>query len=286
MRRLSPTFLDCLKSGFLSEVTERVRRDHDLNLEIRSSYINVYYKGNSLLKLTETGVIPRYKTFVERRFLEGIQIPPVLTESTTPAFVSAIPFIKENIIKYGKKSLEIEYEQMVIRGNNYEPHNNTEYYVVDRQYANPDGRFDLSGIYWQRGGRQRNREAQVCLMEIKLGLNRDIRELHNQLARYYQYLEARAADFAEELETVFRQKLELGLYDLPANRVNAMKTLRFSRNVEDFQFIVVLVDYNENSSLLALDELVNLSFAKQIKVFRTGFGMWQQNVKPLLSSIN
>src|SRR5689334_7277942 len=34
MRKLSPTFLNCLKSGFLSEITEYVRRDHDLNLEI------------------------------------------------------------------------------------------------------------------------------------------------------------------------------------------------------------------------------------------------------------
>jgi hypothetical protein len=281
MRSLSETFLNCLKSGFLSPLTESVRRDHDLNLEIRSSSINIYYKGNSLLKLMETGVVPRYNTLVESKFLEGIQIPSVLTESTTTAFVKVIPFIKENIIKYGKRSLEIEYEQMIIRANNYEPHNNTEYYVVDRQYANPDGRFDLSGIYWKREGRQRNREAQVCLMEIKFGLNPDIRELHNQIARYHQYLQSHAAEFAEELEFVFRQKLDLGLYDLPANRINAMKTLKLSKVIDDYQFIVILVDYNENSSLLNLEELAKLSFHPQIKVFRTGFGMWRHNVIPL-----
>jgi hypothetical protein len=61
-----------------------------------------------------------------------------------------------------------------------------------------------------------------------------------------------------------------------------MKTLTFSRKIEDFQFIVVLVDYNENSSLFALDELGKLPFAKQIKVFRTGFGMWKNNIVPIL----
>jgi hypothetical protein len=40
--------------------------------------------------------------------------------------VNRIPLLKENIIRYGKSSLEIEYEQMIIRANNYEPRNNTE----------------------------------------------------------------------------------------------------------------------------------------------------------------
>src|SRR6476620_7336059 len=40
MRKLSPSCLNCLKSGFLSAISEYVRRDHDLNLEIRDNYIN------------------------------------------------------------------------------------------------------------------------------------------------------------------------------------------------------------------------------------------------------
>ena len=51
MRQLSDKFLERLKSGFLSGVTEGVKADPDLNLEIRDAYINVYYKGNSLVKL-------------------------------------------------------------------------------------------------------------------------------------------------------------------------------------------------------------------------------------------
>ena len=35
MRGLSDTFLTCLKTGFLSCITDDVKRDQDLNLEIR-----------------------------------------------------------------------------------------------------------------------------------------------------------------------------------------------------------------------------------------------------------
>ena len=39
-----------------------------------------------------------------------------------------------------------------------------------------------------------------------------------------------------------------------------------------------LVDYNPNSKLFALDKIQQLPFAKQIKVFHAGFGMWSQNL--------
>jgi hypothetical protein len=57
-----------------------------------------------------------------------------------------------------------------------------------------------------------------------------------------------------------------------------MKTLTFSRDIHDFQFILVLVDYNRNSRLLALEKLKKLPFADQIKIFYSGFGMWGHNV--------
>jgi hypothetical protein len=281
MRKLSETFLTCLKSDFLSGITEYVRHDHDLNLEIRDSYINIYYKGNSLLKLAGTGSPLHYKADIHKKFLEGLNISLDFTESTVPQFIKNIPLIKENIVQHGKRSLELEYEQMIIRANNFEPRNNTEYFMVDRQYAVREGRFDLTGFYWERAGRRRYQEVPVCLMEIKFALNTDIRDVHNQLARYYEPIKNNAAAIAEEMETVFRQKLELKLYDQSTERINAMRTLTFSRNIEAFQFILVLVDYNPNSSLYSLKDIRNLPFANQIKIFHTGFGMWQSNVRSI-----
>jgi hypothetical protein len=280
-RKLSDTFINCLKSGFLSKITEYVNHDHDLNLEIRESYFNIYFKGHSLLKLRETGSPPRYNAVIDKKFLEGIRISLDFTEGTVSQFVKNIPFIKENIIKHSKRSLELEYEQMIVRANNFEHRNNTEYFIVDRQYTVKEGRFDLTGFYWKMSGRKKYQEVPVCLMEIKFALNTDIRDVHKQLARYYEPIKNNAVAIAEELESVFKQKLELNLYDQPSERINAMKTLTFSRNIDKFQFILVLVDYNQNSSLLDIESIRKLPFAEQIKVFHTGFGMWHHNVNPI-----
>src|SRR5690349_24163836 len=113
MRKISSTFLSCLKSGFLSEITGYVRQDHDLNLEIRESYINVYYKGNSLLKLSEVNSLLHYRAEIHKKFLEGVKLLLDFTESSVPQFIKAIPLIKENIVKHGKHSLELEYEQLI-----------------------------------------------------------------------------------------------------------------------------------------------------------------------------
>jgi len=290
MRELSDSFFERLKSGFLSGITESVKSDPDLNFEIRDGYINVYYKGGSLLKLTETGG-SRYKADILEKFLEGIDLPLDFNESAVSQFVSAIPLIKQNIIKHGnkhgdkrgKQSLEVEYEQMIIRANNFESRNNTEYFIVDKQYAAKDGRFDLTGIFWDRNRRRANQEVPVCLIEVKFALNADIKEVHEQIERYYKSIESRAEEFATEMQTVFRQKIELGLYKQPAERIDALKTLTFSKSIENFQFILVLVDYNPNSAHLDLQNLANLPFANQVKVFFSGFAMWQQNVKPLSS---
>jgi hypothetical protein len=41
------------------------------------------------------------------------------------------------------------------------------------------------------------------------------------------------------------------------------------------------VNYNQNSRLLALEKIKKLLFADQVKVFYSGFGMWQPNVIPI-----
>ena len=109
MRGLSDKFFDCLKSGFLSGITESVKGDPDLNLEIRDRYINVYYKGNSLLKLAETGST-QYNAEIHEKFVEGMSLPLDFSESNITQFIDAIPTLKQNIVRHGKRSLEVEYE--------------------------------------------------------------------------------------------------------------------------------------------------------------------------------
>lgn len=280
MRRLSDTFLATLQSGFLRGITENVKADPDLTLEIRDNYINLYYKGNSLLKLSESKTL-RYRAEIHQKYLAGIPKPAEFTPETVGDFLRAIPHLKQNIVKDGKRSAEIEYEQMIIRANNLEPRNTAEYLIVDRQYTTGEGRFDMTGIFWDRKGRKKHQTVPLCLMEIKYALNDDIQKVDEQLERYYESIKPNAASIAEEMQTLFRQKLELGLYRMPQYRIDALKTLTFSPHIEQFQFVVIFVDYNPNSSKLDLQKLTKLSFANQIRIFHSGFAMWQQNVQPL-----
>lgn len=280
MRHLSPTFLDNLTNGFLAPLTARVRADKDLDLEIRDNYLNIYYKGNSLLQLAER-TPGQYPLTIHEKFTRGLALPAALTGSAeVEQFLAAVPQIKANISLYAGASLEVEYEQLIIRANNFEPKSATEYFIIDRQYVAPGiGRFDLTGIYWNRNQRRRGDVVQLCLMEVKFGLNDDIKDVDQQLQRYYEAIAADPASLAIEAQLQFRQKLELGLYNQPKSRLEAMKTLTISPRLEDIQFILFLVDYNPYSQKLQLEKLAALPFADQVRLFHGGFALWHTDLK-------
>jgi hypothetical protein len=281
MRNLSDTFVNNLKNGFLWGLNQRAINDTDLDIQIRSNYINIYYKGNSLLKLTEFAP-DRYRIELHPKFTQGVTIADLIDESTTQLFLDQIPFIKENILKYGESSLEVEFEQMIIRSNNYEPRNNSEYFILDRQItAGKEGRFDLTGIYWKRSHRRKDQEVPLSLIEVKYALNPDIQNVHDQLSRYYQAVHDKVGEVAEEAECLLKQKIDLGHFTQPSNRLAAMKTLTISKDIDHYQFILILIDYNPYSSLLNIEKLNQLPFVNQLKIFKTGFAMWQANLKPL-----
>lgn len=286
MRKLSASFMTNLQEGFLVNLIEAVREDQDLDLQIRDNYLNIYFKGNSLLKLTEADA-ECYKTEIHSKFLEGgISVSDLTDNRTTTAFVSEIPQLKENIIKYGKASLEVEYEQLIIRANNTEFKNTSEYFIVDRQYTIDRYRFDLIGFYWNGRKRRKGQTVIPTLMEVKFALNPDISSVHQQLEQYYDLVKANLDKVVTDLENIFRQSLGLGLYDQAAERLGAMKTLVFSRNIEQFQFILILVDYNPYSSKLDLSKLEELPFADQVRVFKTGFAMWENQLQTVKDTPN
>jgi hypothetical protein len=280
MRKLSANFMQALKNGFLSGITQTVIEDKSLDLHIRDNYLNVYYKGNSLVKLT-AATPERYKVDIHPKFLGDMQVPDLVDQETTDTFLHKIPGLKANITRYGKASLEIEYEQLIIRANNCEARNNSDYFIVDRQYTLGRDRIDLLGFFWDRNKRRRGQTVAPCLMEVKFALNADIGRVHQQLARYYEAVKADAVTIAEDAESSLRQRLELGLYDQAHGRLEAMKTLILARDIEQFQFILILVDYNPHSRQLDLAHLASLPFANQVKLFFGGFAMWEHRLESI-----
>lgn len=280
MRKISQNYLAELKTGYLAPLTDRVRRDPDLDLFIRDGYINIYFKGNSLLKLTEKKR-GGYSAHIHKKYLHGLELQQISDRDDVEKFLGMIPNLKENILYHAKSSLEIEYEQLFIRANNNERENSTDYYFVDRQYTlKGKYRIDLMGIYWPLPHRSEDM-VYPCLLEIKYALNADIRKVNQQLMAYYQLLSENPEEIAQDLRTALFQRLELGLFDQPKSRLKALKTLQISPRLEDYQLILAFVDYNPRSSLLDLSAIKVLPFADQIKILHGGFGVWADNLMDL-----
>ncbi len=286
MRGLNDEFMRALRDGELSALREVVAADRDLILEIRENALDVYFKGNRLLRLDQRGT--GYRMTLDDKFrVEALaDLTSLRSASDTEMFVAAIPAIKERIVGLRTGASEIEYEQMLIRANNCEPRLNTEYFIIDRQLVTADrsGQMDLIAVYWPRRNRNRNRKVALSLMEVKYGRNPDIHKLPQQLSRYHDDLEKRVSEVAAEAETLLQQKLELGLFVGTKARLKALKTLTVSRRIEDVRYVVVLVDYNPWSTLLDLDALRDLEFGDRIDIFHVGLALWRRNAEPIAAA--
>ncbi|MFC1744441.1 hypothetical protein ACFL35_10645 [Candidatus Riflebacteria bacterium] len=287
LRILSENFTKNLVKGIFSPILKRVKLDNDLDLQIREGYINIYFKGNSLLKLKENGAID-----IHKKFKKNIPDFPTYLKNATECnnFVkNLLPKIKENIIttKASKDTLEIEYEQLLIRANNYTEKVNAEYYIVDRQFAEKGqkrkNQMDLTGIFSNRNKRRASTLTVTPFIgEVKYSLNKDISDIDAQIKKYYEQIVNNSALFFEQLEYLLHQKSKLGLFNVSDGLLKKFKTAKVDDRIENLKIVIILIDYNPNSKLFnqkVKRNIFQLPFKKNILVFNAGFAMWEQNLK-------
>ncbi len=95
MRGLNKRFLNDLNDGFLEPVRQATVMDRDLVFSIRENAVNIYYKGNSLLALTQTGrgygvgIHPKFRipAIGDLKSLRG--------KADVDRFMQALPHVKE-----------------------------------------------------------------------------------------------------------------------------------------------------------------------------------------------
>ena len=93
MRVLDKYFVtEFKKGGFFSPIVETVINDTTLDFEIRDGYVNIYFKGNSILKLNENGT---YEFIVAPGNLTiyGIKTGYNLHSTNSPSAIGNSPFI-------------------------------------------------------------------------------------------------------------------------------------------------------------------------------------------------
>ena len=226
MRTLNDVFLKDLKEGKLFPLTEAVKSDSSLCLELRGNYVNVYYRGGNLMKVTQTG--NEYKTFFDKSYFKA-RLPPTPPEENEGiyAWLDAMPKLKQAIDRWlgghkrGRKKDEREFQQILLRDNNFgRIARNTDYYICDIEYQiKHERRFDLIAVHWpsDRAIRKQSNDRRLVFVEMKYGdgaldgssgLCKHIGDVNN-----YLYDQTTVDNLKQDMVGVFNQKRALGLID-------------------------------------------------------------------------
>jgi len=300
---LSPKLFGSLKREVgdcaYAPIVQAVRKDIDLDMEFRGNYLNVYYRGNSILKLEEDGGFEIHENI--RKHLNGLlvasddneKLTRLITKTHVQGYVDSIPQLKAAVTKQrsdSRDSLEREYEQLIIRANNRESRINSEYVILDRQYAyglddsneKNSEQWDLVAVKWPRKNRgDKNPKGYLALIEVKYDDNPDIKNLASQIEGYHSHLRQNMKSICDDMKEVLNQKLDLDLVCRTERRKDQLRKLTLDESLTSAEIIIYLVDYNPNSTLfkMAKPELEKLPF--KIRVAHGGFAMWDQYCKPL-----
>ncbi|WP_223643784.1 hypothetical protein [Corallococcus sp. EGB] len=249
-RGLSPEFLADLQGGLLAPIRERVVRDQSLCLELREDYINVYYRGGNVMRVSRAD--GGYSAFFDTKYFQGsvLSMPePRLREASDVAsWLAALPTLKQ-AMDLTQPGEEREVQQLILRDNNVGGvARSTDYYVCDIEYANHHGRFDLVAVRWPSTPAARKRQGghRLVLGEVKFGDGalEGTAGLHAHINDVNAYLAApgNLAALKQEMLRVFNQKRALRLIDCEKDLV------AFSEEAP--MLLLVLVNHDPDKSRL------------------------------------
>lgn len=266
VRGISNTFIDDLNQGLLKEILNRIKEDDTLSLEIRDSFINVYYRGGNAIKITEKG--PCYEFWFDAKYSADPLIrtrisnlpKTIITSQSVSEWINELPMIKNQMDLWFSKHRkeERDYQQVVVRENNYGGSaNDTDYYICDIEYANEKGRFDMIAVKWPSTSSQRkqNNDLGLAFIEMKYmdksltgsaGLVGHIIGMNAFLS-----IPSNLENVKEEMMKIFNQKVQMGL-------LGKIKEIASFNNAKP-EYILVLGNHDPAKSVLRreLDSIIH-----------------------------
>ncbi|MGH4121856.1 MAG: hypothetical protein ACREV6_02800 [Clostridium sp.] len=269
MRKLSTDFINDLIGGKLKSFLTCVKEDDTLSLEIRDNYINIYYRGGNIFKIKQCNT--GYGVQFDKNYCNKYKdIIADIKSCEYEKWTDNIPFLKADMDAwfYKNPKLEREYQQLVLRENNCSSiANDTDYFIIDIEYANSENgsRFDLLGVKWisTASSRKNADDIRLVFIEKKYGDNAlsggaGIKKHYEDL---YKFLsdKVKVKAIYEEVETIFNQKMELGLIK------DVNKTIKLSENKPEF--ILLLANHKPVKSVLKreLKEVINSPYYNDLK---------------------
>lgn len=241
-RGLTDGFVEELGRGRFAALVRLVGEGR-LDLQIRRGSINLYFEGQSVLRLDERTRAGGFRAVVHRKYLEGVSLPGAtkrdrdyvrldVGDGFVDAYLRQLPAIIENTRAYVKP--EGQVEDRIVSASRDERSN---VIILDRQVQVPGikRRMDMLGIDPAR--------RRVLLVELKQGLDNRIQHLMQQIGGYHEALTAGGAlrpDVASSYRRVIEQKQSLAL--LPRSIALAAETR--------VECLLILSGYNPRSELL------------------------------------
>ena len=229
-RAISSEMMEALKAGVLHPLLEAAQRDDTLCLELRGTFINIYYRGGSLFRITERG--DGYEVKFDTGYCvydQSLSGSPSIEEAT-----ALIPCYKREMDGWFHlhPKNEREFQQLMARVNNGT--GSTDYYIADMEYAEMaelSARFDMVAFKWLSKGyiRKDTSKPSLAFIELKYGdgalggtagIEKHLQDYNSFVADTTQLQE-----FTRDMAEVFRQKCELGL-------VKGLQEKQFQLNVD------------------------------------------------------
>lgn len=267
--RISVKFQKDLFSGMLHPILTNVHRDNNLTVEIRHNYINIYYRGGNLLRISEKK--PGYNFFFDLEFIKAnndakamISILPkyVAVLDDAQAWADMMPTIKAEMDAYfvSHKKVEREFQQLVVRENNIGGiAKKTDYYICDIEYQVGNTRFDLVAAKHTGIGKYRLVFIEMKYADSALGGKSGIID---HVGKVYKYLsENNIEELKKEMHGILETKRTLKLVEgLPA---------QFEFTDEKPEFIFLLANHKPASNPLhkELDKLEELNILGKEKSY-------------------
>ena len=268
-----------LQTGILVPLLNRVRADDTLDLHIRENYLNVYYRGKSLLMAAERAP-NKYVFGFDAKYFDGISKPPgfnpncqVLALADCNHWLGYVPTLKDTMDRWltTNRGREREAQQLLVRENTWDPMiaTGTDYFVIDVEYAYPGAaaraKADAVAVHWPSTQAERKRRTghRLALVEIKFGDAALTGK--SSLHKHVNDAEALACSpnfgaFRDEMLGLFSQKHDLGLIE-HKHKVDAFDEAQ----LPPLELIFVLADHDPASTVLGR-ELQSMPAAPHVEV--------------------
>jgi hypothetical protein len=297
-RGLSDKFMQDLKQGILFPFLDRVQQDTTLDLEIRNDYLNIYYRGGSMFRISPATRFDGYEVAFDTNYTSSstkalLKLPKnaIACSDDAKEWVAHIPQLKDTMdLWFGKHPKdERALQQLVAWENNTSPWaNGTDYFVIDIEYDNHKGaRFDLVALRWDSTASARklakDYAPRLVIIEMKAGDGATDGDsgILGHIGKTQNFLKSddQVACFKTEMLRVFSQKRDLGL--IKTLRKNPYEVTAVANKI-DFMFLFVGHDPSSQKMFRSLNVIEDTCCNTQVCVANfMGFGLYGEGVYSL-----